>query len=89
MKNYKILAIVMLSGCSLFSAVAPAVSASVECVINDAANGKPIAQIVTDCGGDVAQVVGILLTSADTKVTGSPAYAEAQRVKSTLAATSK
>lgn len=75
-------------GCGLFSALEPS---AVDCgtrILNDAAKGMTIVQIVEDVGGpcalDAAAVMAALMASKDPKVTGSRAYAETLRARGAL-----
>lgn len=62
--------------------VAPPAVASADCIIADASKGDGIAQIVEDCGGDVGQVIAVLVDPAIySKVSSTAAYAEAGRAK--------
>jgi hypothetical protein len=72
-----------LTGCKALAAAAPSAIADIACVLDDLE--KPISQIVLDCGGDTAQVIAIIVDSTNyAKVNGTPAYAEAGRVKLVL-----
>lgn len=81
-----VLMLAFLAGCSLFSHVAPPAVAAVGCIVDDAAKGDTVAQIVVDCGGDVAQVIAVLTSpTAPAAVQGSKALDEAKRAKAALA----
>jgi hypothetical protein len=72
--------------CNALVAAAPSAIADVACVIADDVKGNSISQIILDCGGDTAQVIAILADPANhSKVNGTPAYAEVERVKTALA----
>lgn len=80
------LSLLALIGCALFGKVAPPAVAAVGCIVDDAAKGDSIAQIVLDCGGDVAQVIGVLTSpSAPAAVSGTKAQLEAQKARAALA----
>jgi hypothetical protein len=77
----------MTAGCKALAAAAPPAIADVACITADDIKGASITQIVIDCGGDTAQVVAVLADPANyAKVNGTPAYAEAGRVKLALTA---
>lgn len=73
-----------LLACAQLPAVAPSAVASTDCIVTDAGKGDSIAQIVLDCGGDVAQVVEILLASKPAMASETKAYGEAVRVKAAV-----
>lgn len=89
LKSLSMLAVIGLFGCGLFgagaaTAVLPAI-ASEQCIQDDAQKGDSIAQIVADCGGDVAQVVSSLLANtAPATAKQTKAYTEAQKVKAAV-----
>lgn len=70
----------VLTACFGPGAVVPTVDFAA-CVAEDAFEKKPIATIVTDCGGDVPAVIAAIVTSKDAKVISSPAFGEATRTK--------
>lgn len=74
----------VLTACFGPGAVVPTLT-FVECVAADAVEDKPIASIVTDCGGDVPAVIAAIVTSQDAKVLSSPAFSEATRTKAAFA----
>jgi len=74
---------VVLCGCPQAAATIPADVVLVECVADDAVAGKPVAQIVTDCGTDLDTVVAILLASKKPSVANSLAAGEARVVHAT------
>ena len=81
----KLIIALTLTGCAAAVAAIPPAIASVGCIVDDAIAGKPIAQIVVDCGGDVAQVIAVLGDPANApKVAGTKAQIEADRVRASL-----
>lgn len=80
---------VLLMICMLSCAAAPLiVPPIVDCgayIIEDAAKGMSFAQILADagpkCGADASEILTVLLGSKDTRVLGSPAYAEARKLQ--------
>ena len=77
---------VAIVGCAAAVKAIPPAFAGAGCVIADAVSGDSIGQIEQDCGGDVSQVISILIDPANyAKVKGTPAYAEAGRAKVLLA----
>ena len=54
------------------------------CIVKDAVSGAPVAQIVTDCGADLATGVMTLLRSTDASAQKSTAFAEARALRASL-----
>ena len=84
-----LLTVVAVAGCSLFSQVEPPIKDCVGRVLDDAAAGMTVTQIVEDAGGpcalDAAAVMAILLNgNASPAVMRSKAYAEATRARNAL-----
>lgn len=84
-----LVAVVAIAGCGLFSQVEPPIKDCVGRVLDDAAQGMTVTQIVEDAGGpcalDAAAVMAILLNgNASPAVMRSRAYAEATRARNAL-----
>jgi len=87
MKILLVIAALSLTGCAqALPAVPPAVAAT-GCIIDDAAKGDSVAQIIADCGGDVAQVATAFADPANApKVAGTKAKVEMEKAKMALVA---
>lgn len=80
-------------GCAAAPKIVPP---AVDCgtrILNDAAQGMTLAQIVADagapCGVDLAAIVVAILQSQQPQVVASPAYGEATRLRDTVLAMPK
>jgi hypothetical protein len=65
------------SAATVVPRVLPPVADFATCVTDDAIAKKPLPQIVTDCGGNLADVIVALLESTSTAVQSTPAYVDA------------
>jgi hypothetical protein len=81
----------ILLGVAGFAACTPSLSGVIgkgvdagACIAKDAVAGKSVAQIATDCGTDVAEVIASLIASADPAVQKAPAAREAHAARRAL-----
>lgn len=87
MKHIFTLGIVILALTTGCPAAVPAVVPSAEliaCITTDALAGKSVAQMVLDCGADLASVLIALLETEDAAVKASPAYHEAVTIRTIM-----
>lgn len=85
MKILMVMAALSLTGCAqALPAIPPAVAAT-GCIIEDALKGDTVAQIILDCGGDVAQVAQVFADPANApKVAGTRAKVEMEKAKAAI-----
>jgi len=78
----------LVASCTLFSRVEPGAADCGKRILDDAAKGMTVAEIITDCatpcGADAAAVIAGLLASKEPSVTSSKAYREALRTKAAI-----